>query len=149
MQRKSLLEKTFRTLPVLGVWTNRVHFAIPAGLGGFDAVIMLLDEICYNYQDDLAENRHLLQIFPPPSIDEFHRYQRREIWRVGSFIVFALNLERTLKRRYKDLLSFVRKLQPDVDALSSNLVHKRKVEIKKYKYRDSVLSFNNCISKLA
>lgn len=118
-----------------------MHFAIPAGLGGFDGVIMLLDEICYNYQDDLAENRHLLQSFPPSSIDEFHRYQRREIWRVGSFIVFALNLERTLKRRYKDLLSFVRKLQPDVDALSNNLVHKRKMEIKKYKYyRDKVFA---------
>ena len=111
-----------------------MHFVIPAGLGWLDAVIMLLDEICYNHQDDLAENRHLLQSFPPPDIDELHRYQRREIWRIGSFIVFALNLELTLERRYNELLNFVMKLQPNVDALSDNQVHRREVEIRRYKY---------------
>jgi len=134
MRRKSLLEKPFGTLPVLGIWTNRVHFVIPAGLAGLDAVILLLDEICYNYQDDLAENQHLLQNTPPPSIDEFRRYQRREIWRIGSFIVFALNLELTLKRRYEDLSNFARDLQPDVDALSDNLVQRREAEIRRYRY---------------
>ena len=134
MQSKSLLDKPFGTLPVLGIWANRVHFAIPAGLARLDAVILLLDEICYSYQDDLTENRHHLQSIRPPSIDEFRRYERREIWRIGSFIVFALNLDLTLKRRYKELLSFVRKLQPDVDALSDNLVQRQEGEIERYKY---------------
>jgi len=107
------LDKPFATLPVRDVWTNSAHCLIPPGLLGLDGVILLLDEICYSYQDDLAENRHLLQSNPPPGIDEFHRYVRREKWRIGSFIVFALNLELTLKKRYKDLLNFVRKLQQD------------------------------------
>ena len=133
MQRRSLLDRPFGTLPVLSVWAHPGHFLIPDGLGGLDGVILLLDEICYSYQDDLAENRHLLQSTPPPGIDEFPRYVRREKWRIGSFIVFAWNLEQTLKRRHKELLNFVRKLQPDFDAVSDDPVKRREAEIRGYK----------------
>jgi hypothetical protein len=134
MQRKSLLENTFGKLPVLVIWANRGVFRLPNGLMGVDSVILLLDEIGYNYQEDLAKNRHLLQSTPPPDIDKFYSYMRREIWRIGSFIVFALNLELTLERRYKELLDFAIKLQPDSGVLSSDLAQRRKAETKKYKY---------------
>jgi len=141
MQRKSLLEKTFRTLPVLIIWTDQGVFRLPEGMMGLDSVILLLDEIYYNYQDDLAENGHLLQNSPPSNIGEFHRFTRREIWRIGSFVVFALNLGRTLERRYKELLDFAIKLQSDGGTLSDASIQTRRDEVKRYKYyRDKVFA---------
>ena len=141
MQRISLLDRRFGTLPLLSVWTNCARFLIPPGLDGLDAVILILDEIYYSYQDDLAENGPPFESFPPPHPDEYLRYQRREIWRIGSFIVFALNLELILKRRYKDLLNLVRELQQDSGALSDGLLQKRAKEIEGYKtYRDKIFA---------
>jgi len=144
MRRTSLLENPFGTLPVISVWvkgTNPVVYTIPRGLSGLDQMILLLDEICHNYYDDIGENRYYLENMPPPNIDKFNRFQRRETWRVGSFIVFALNLELTLKKKYRNLLNFVLKLNPDVDSVANNLIEKRLEEVEKYKfYRDKVFA---------
>jgi hypothetical protein len=142
--KDSLLEKSFQSLPVVGIFTKQVVFALPSDLSGLDNTIAILDEIYYNCQDDLEKSQHLLQSPPPPpDMGEFSRFQRREIWRIGSFIVFALNLERTLVRRYKELLDFVEKLDPDADVvtLSNALLQRRKEEVKEYKYhRDKVFA---------
>ncbi len=141
MEVKSLLEKTFSSLPVLRIYTKDIFFLIPPGLAEFDLNIALLDEICYHYQDDLEKNHHLLEIFPPPDINEFDRFKIRETWRIGSFIVFALNIELTLKRRFEELLSLMGKFDPVLPNLYNNRVQERQQEIKKYKfYRNKIFA---------
>jgi hypothetical protein len=138
MREESFFGESFGSLPVLRIWINnrneRSSFPIPAGLGGIDNVIMILGEICRNYYEDFGQCEHLFQDFPPSDPEEFFRYHKRAVWRIGSFIVFALNLELTLEQRYEDLLDFARKLQPNFVAPSDMLVSRRKEEIRKYKY---------------
>jgi hypothetical protein len=143
VKRSSLLREPFSILPVVVVWGGGVVYRIPADLDGLDACIQLLDEICWHYQDDIAANSHLLTGVPRTETDHFMfiRFQRREIWRIGSFILFALNLELTLRRRYGDLLDFVGKLDPAVKGSVKRLLEARQSEIEDYKhYRDKVFA---------
>jgi hypothetical protein len=132
---------TFGSLPVLGIWTTEVHFTIPSGLSAIDSVIALLDEIYRNYQDDIKMSQHLLQDFPPSDIEEFHAFRRREVWRIGSFVVFALNLEQILRQQYGNLRSFVERLHPNTNISFDEMIERRKGEIEGCKYyRDKIFA---------
>src|SRR4030067_2445741 len=141
MTKKSLLDKTFCSLPVLCIYQKDSFVLIPSGLTEFDTNITLLNEIFYHYHDDFARNRYLFEHFPPSALDEFNSFKIREIWRIGSFIVFALNIEQILKRRFEESMKFVSKFDPASANPYSNLVQNRQNEIDKYKYyRDKIFA---------
>lgn len=134
MSKKSLVEETFSSLPVLGIYKRDDFWLIPSGLAEFDTNISLLNEIYHHYQDDFIKNRHLLKNFPPPNVNEFNKYKLREIWRIGSFIVFALNIELILMKNYKELIRLMEEFESALVIQHDERILKRQQEIKKYKY---------------
>jgi hypothetical protein len=131
---RSLIDKKFSKLPIIAIWGNGLVYRIPDNLSGFDSSIELLDEIVYSYQDDIKNNKHLLIEFPPKDITGFDRFRKRELWRIGSFIIFSLNLELTFKKRFNALLEFITNFEPNIISFQGSKLIERSEELKVYRY---------------
>ena len=102
-----MLEYSFRSLPCLVLYLRRdsqnFRMTIPSIdiLFSIDSILKILLEIYYSYKSDIEMNKKLIEKFPPFEVDQskLDSFIAREIWRIGSFIVFALNLTDILKKR--------------------------------------------------
>ena len=87
----------FRSLQALGI----MGATIPDSqvLLSIDGIISMLNEVEKNYQIDLDSHRFLLGNMQRNAIDfpRFQMFMARERLRIGSYIVFSLNLEGILK----------------------------------------------------
>lgn len=116
-----MVDLRFRKLPDFAVWfsnpaggTHEVPgtpatggvVSIPDHVYEIDAAIDVLNEIESSYVADLDEHRPLIENLKDHVYDErFTRYRSREIWRIGSYVVFVCALEGILRRSYPHLTS--------------------------------------------
>lgn len=86
---------------------------MPDHLLEIDAATDVLDEIEASYLEDLEKHRSLLADFPPDMFrEDFKRYRTREMWRIGSYVVFACTLEGIIRRLYLHVTSVLERVDP-------------------------------------
>lgn len=147
MTDKDLPEYSFHPLPFLRITTDQGSQTFPDisvvnALHHIDSAKSLLDEICLDYESDIKENRPLLEAWPSVKIRPFESFLRREIWRTGSYILFALNLKGVLDQLYKRVTNLVKEVKPGgVIPDTETLLSKRKEEIEIYRnWRNKVFA---------
>ena len=125
---------------------NKYGFFVPNSyvLWTIDKILELLEEIVKAQQMDLNSNKDLLQNVPQLTPQEymcFEVFKLRGLWRIGSFIIFALNLEGILIQEYKKLMTIHSHLGFQSEIYHKNLLHQRKAEIEKYRlYRNKIFA---------
>lgn len=139
-----MLELSFRKVGSLTLYTkDKYCVSIPSRytLMAVDSVLAILKEILNNYDKDHLENKEIINEFPPKDEDAFKSFSRREVWRIGSFIVFALNLKGILKKEYKTLYDIAIKTRVSGLPGEEALVKQREDEVQKFiKYRNKIFA---------
>ncbi|OAQ20035.1 hypothetical protein [Thermosulfurimonas dismutans] len=138
-----MLEYSFRSLPylVLSLRRNSQNYimTIPSIdiLSSIDSILRILLEIYNSYKSDIKMNKKLIEKFPAIGVKEskLESFIAREIWRIGSFIVFALNLTDILKKEYKNMHDKIG------DEVNKKILKQREDAIKKYRrYRHKIFA---------
>ena len=102
--------------------------SLPDNRQVIDGLIGILRAIGTDFLEDHARNKHLVTVprdsnFNPHAFD---RYKTREIWRVGSYIVFACDLDGIVHKTHEELLDFLGDITPDVCEMYGE-VHRKKI----------------------
>jgi len=134
-----MIELSFQSLKRLLIWSNKGVFSIPNGqhLLEIDGIVSLLNEIDEHYKIDIDKNKTILissHLHCQNALDSFNGFKARELWRIGSYIIFSLNLEGVLKRVYKETFDVMNEVEPGNSVEYKKLIEERKGEIKHLKY---------------
>lgn len=100
-----------------------------------DDAIDILNEFEHAHVDDLSEYAGILPPggWPPQDRRRFRRYKAREVGRVGSYVVFSCTLEGVIVRKYRELLSSLRRFSEGghqaVESMHAGAVEQRHEEM--------------------
>lgn len=106
-----MIELSFSRLPKIGVvYADEVDpncFAFfPGFMAEIDSTIAVLNAIETAHRDDLAANPWLVER-TDVSIAAYKAYRPRDVWRVGSYVMFATTLEGVVEKRYAWLMDML------------------------------------------
>lgn len=111
--RRMILARFF-ALPDFALWCHQGDqhgvLRVPQNVSEIDDGVDVLNEIERSHVSDLNENPDLLPAagaWPPADLDRFRSYKAREVWRIGSYIVFACTLDGVIRRTYEHLVSML------------------------------------------
>ncbi|MFZ3116034.1 MAG: hypothetical protein WA121_10585 [Syntrophales bacterium] len=139
-----MFDLSFRKVGSLTIYTKdskRISIPDLNTLMAIDSVLGILKEILKNYDKDYLENKEIIDEFPIKDQATFNLFSRREVWRIGSFILFALNLKNILKEEYEKLYDIATKVGASRLPPKEDLVKRRKNEVQKFiKYRNKIFA---------
>jgi len=91
-----------------------------------DASLAVLFEIAQAHKQDVEENQDWLPERDSTNVDaivhlrhvgmRLPRFKAREVWRIGSYVMFWCSLEDVVEHEYQALLSLLERLAPDIRA---------------------------------
>lgn len=109
-------------------------------LSSIDSLIAILKEIENSHLQDRKAHESLLQKWPQLDTESFFSYARRELWRIGSYILFGLNTKGVVEKIGKEMETQC------VNMLGKCSPHSREIKIQTksigtYKtYRDKIFA---------
>ena len=140
-----MIDKNFSPLRKHFKFQEKIDFFLPNTyvLMAIERSFELLNEIILFHQFDLNNNQEILE--KSPSNEHEYRKVRsfitRELWRIGSFIIFALNLVGILKREYARIKEIHVNLGLSSLEFHQKLLEKREKEIEIYLlYRNKIFA---------
>lgn len=106
-----MIDLSFNKLPKIGLLyahedaQNCLAF-FPGYMGEIDSTIEVLNAIEAAHRDDLAANPWWVERKDVPLV-AYKAYRPRDVWRVGSYVMFATTLEGVIAKRYAWLLDML------------------------------------------
>jgi hypothetical protein len=139
-----MIDSLFHKLYSISIDNGLNHIKVPSLCLEIDKIIGLLNEIELNYGDDFEKHKNILAAGVCPLEREkggIERFIQREIWRIGSYILFLCDLNKILDERYQVMKNLVKQLTRHKLKDSKDQRPLRREEMRKYKiYRGKIFA---------
>lgn len=108
-------------------------------LYSIDSLIAILKEIENSHLQDRKAHDSLLRKWPLSDLSKSDSYDRREIWRMGSYIIFALNIDGVISRVHEEMSELYRSISGPTNLLVEQKQTDAQIEIYR-RYRNKIFA---------